>query len=274
MLTPFLIAFILKRKIRGMWFETMKEMKTEWLEGKQGMIVPGLNAVDGENRVVLMAHGFGSEKRGHTPLFMTKGLKKAGLGVYGFDFPAHGDSPLGGDQLTMARCVDSYAAAENRVRELVPDAEIQYFGSSFGAYTTLLYLATRPHLGNKAFLRSAAIEMPQLVWRIAAEAGEEAFERDGYGNLTYYNRPLKLTRAFCEDMNRYDIFQLYRKGMAQLFMIHGELDSTASPEAARKFAREKGAKLIMVPGAEHRLMEPGNPERALKAAIDFFEGRD
>lgn len=247
-------------------------MKIEQIPAKQGAFqVPGLNAVDGERKVVLMAHGFGSEKRGHTPLFMTKGLKQAGFGVYGFDFPAHGDSLLNGDQLTMENCVESYAAAEARARELAPDAEIFYFGSSFGAYTTILYLATRPHQGRKAYLRSAAIDMPQLIWKIAEE--KVVFQRDGYCNLTEYNRPLKLTRAFCEDLNRHDVFALYQTGMAQLRMIHGERDSTASPEAARKFAREKGAELIMVPGAEHRLMEPGNPERALQAAIDFFEGK-
>lgn len=247
-------------------------MKIEQIPAKQGAFqVPGLNAVDGERKVVLMAHGFGSEKRGHTPLFMTKGLKQAGFGVYGFDFPAHGDSLLNGDQLTMENCVESYAAAEARARELAPDAELFYFGSSFGAYTTILYLATRPHQGRKAYLRSAAIDMPQLIWKIAEE--KAVFQRDGYCNLTEYNRPLKLTRAFCEDLNRHDVFALYQTGMAQLRMIHGERDSTASPEAARKFAREKGAELIMVPGAEHRLMEPGNPERALQAAIDFFEGK-
>ena len=114
--------------------------------------------------------------------------------------------------------------------------------------------------------------MPQLIWRVAEEEGE-AFRRDGYCDLTYYNRPLKLTRAFCEDLSHYDVFEQYQTGTAQLRMIHGEQDSTASPEAARKFAAEKGAELIMVPGAEHRLMELGNPERALQAAIDFFEGK-
>lgn len=247
-------------------------MKNEYFTGEKGLTVPGLNAVDGEKQVVLMAHGFGSEKRGHTPLFMTEGLKRAGFGVYGFDFPAHGESSLTGDQLNMQNCVDSYAAAENRVRELVPKAEIFYFGSSFGAYTTLLYLATRPHQGNKAFLRSAAIDMPNLIWRVATEEGE-SFRQNGYANLTYYNRPLKLTRAFCEDVNRYDVFDLYRKGTAQLFMIHGASDHTASPEAAQRFAEEKGAELVMVPGAEHRLMEPGNPERALQLAIAFFQKR-
>lgn len=248
-------------------------MKIEQIAARKGAFpVPGLNAIDGEKQIVLMAHGFGSEKQGHTPLFMTEGLKAAGFGVYGFDFPAHGDSPLTGDQLTMRNCVDSYAAVEARALELAPDAEILYFGSSFGAYTTLLYLATRPHQGKKAFLRSAAIDMPQLIWRVAAEEGE-AFQRDGCCELTYYNRPLKLTRTFCEDVNRYDIFDLYRTGTAQLRMIHGQQDSTASPDAAQRFAREKGAELIMVPGAEHRLMEPGNPERALQAAIDFFAGK-
>lgn len=246
-------------------------MKTEQLTAESGFQVPGLNAVEGEGTVVLMAHGFGSEKRGHTPLFMTEGLKAAGFGVYGFDFPAHGDSPLTGDQLTMEHCLDSCGAAEARVRELAPDAEIVYFGSSFGAYTALLYLATRPHWGRKAYLRSAAIDMPRLIWQIAGE--NEAFQRDGYCDLTDYNRPLKLTRAFCENLSRYDVFQLYQAGTAQLRMIHGEQDSTASPAAARKFAAEKGAELILVPGAEHRLMEPGNPERALQAAIDFFAKR-
>lgn len=247
-------------------------MKIEQITAKRGFQVPGLNAINGERKVVLMAHGFGSEKQGHTPLYMTKGLKQAGFGVYGFDFPAHGDSPLDGNQLTMENCVDSYAAAEARVLELAPGAEIFYFGSSFGAYTTLLYLATRPHQGQKAYLRSAAIDMPQLIWRVAEEEGE-AFRRDGYCDLTYYNRPLRLTWAFCEDMNRYDIFALYQAGTAQLRMIHGERDSVASPAVAQKFAAEKGAELILVPGAEHRLMEPGNPERALQAAIDFFEGK-
>ena len=163
--------------------------------------------------------------------------------------------------------------AEVRARELAPEAEILYFGSSFGAYTTLLYLADRPHEGKKAFLRSAAIDMPKLIWQIAAEEGK-TFERDGCCDLTYYNRPFRLTRAFCEDMGWYNVFERYQKGSTQLLMIHGEEDSTASPEAARRFAKEKGAELIMVPRAEHRLMEPGNPERALQAAIDFFRRQD
>ena len=157
-------------------------MKTERIPAPNGAFqVPGLNAVDGEKKVILMAHGFGSEKRGTTPLFMTKGLKAAGFGVYGFDFPAHGDSPLDGAGLTVENCMESCAAAEARVRELAPGAEIGYFGSSYGAYCFLLYLATRPHHGEKAFLRSAAVDMPGLIWRVAEENG--GLSADGYVDL-------------------------------------------------------------------------------------------
>ena len=42
-------------------------------------------------------------------------------------------------------------------------------------------------------------------------------------------------------------------------------------EGVKQFAEEKGAEFLLFPGAEHRLMEPGNPERALQLAIDFFK---
>lgn len=60
-------------------------------------------------------------------------------------------------------------------------------------------------------------------------------------------------------MNRYDIFALYQAGTAQLRMIHGERDSVASPAVAQKFAAEKGAELILVPGAEHGSWSRANP---------------
>ena len=222
-------------------------MKMEWLTGRNGLQVPGWNGIDGEKIVVIMAHGFGSAKEGFTPKFMNLGLKKAGIGFYGFDFPAHGDSPIDGGRLTVQRCIDSYQAAEQRAIELAPDAEICYFGSSFGAYMTVLYLAAEAHKGSKAFLRSAAIDMPKLTWKIGEQRGM-TFNEEGYCMLTDYNRPLKLTKAFCEDLEQHDPFACYRKGMAQLRMIHGELDSTASPVIAKQFAEEKGAEFLLFLG--------------------------
>ena len=45
---------------------------------------------------------------------------------------------------------------EAQVLSRMPGAEIVYFGSSFGAYITALYLTKRPHAGNRAFFRPGA----------------------------------------------------------------------------------------------------------------------
>ena len=60
-----------------------------------GIRLPGSrsHAVEGEGTVVLMAHGFGSEKRGHTPLFMTEGLKAAASGYTALIFRPTGTAP-------------------------------------------------------------------------------------------------------------------------------------------------------------------------------------
>ena len=54
-------------------------MKTEQLTAESSFQVPGLNAVEGERTVVLMAHGFGSEKAGpHTAVY-DRGTESGGL---------------------------------------------------------------------------------------------------------------------------------------------------------------------------------------------------
>ena len=248
-------------------------MKIEFIPAPNGAFqVPGLNAVDGESKVILMAHGFGSEKRGTTPLFMTKGLKAAGFGVYGFDFPAHGDSALEGDRLTVENCVASCAAAEARVRELAPDAEIGYFGSSFGAYTTLNYLAAFPHAGKKAFLRSSAVVMHHLVETWVDDKAKAEMAEKGYFVPDYdYVREMRVTPLFLEELAAHNVFETYRKGEAELFMVHGGQDSVAPVEAAREFAKLFGAEFLEIPQGEHNLMGPGELEQVLAAAGEFFK---
>ena len=217
-----------------------------------------------------MAHGFGSAKEGFTPKFMNLGLKKAGMGFYGFDFPAHGDSPVDGDALSIRHCLDDLARAEARALELAPGARVVYFSSSFGAYLNLIYLSTRPHRGTRSFLRSAAVEMPLLFHPPTPEQAEE-LARQGFLMLDQgYVRPLKLTPAFLADLDAHDLFQLYRSGKERVCMIHGDEDQTASPEAARRFAQTFGARLIQVPGGDHSLSGPGMPQLVVREALEFY----
>jgi predicted alpha/beta hydrolase family esterase len=58
--------------------------------------------------------------------------------------------------------------------------------------------------------------------------------------------------------------------IAEIAMIHGDADESASFEDAKRFAEQVGAKLTVVEGGKHRLMRPGQMELVLETAIEFF----
>lgn len=250
-------------------------MTGEVLKGRNGYDIPCIHTLTGsEKMVAIVVHGFGSSKESPTAAMLGAEFPHRGIGTFAFDFPAHGESPVDGTELSMEHCMDDLASAEERVRQLCPDAEIVYFGSSFGAYTTLLYLAERQHEGRRAFLRSAAVEMP-LLFHDKMPEEEATLAAQGYLMLDRgYVRPLKLTQNFFADLDAHDVFEIYKGGIEPgsflIGMVHGTEDDTASPGAARRFAMLTGAELTEIFEGDHRLSGKGMPERVTALAHEFF----
>ena len=247
-------------------------MKKETINGSNGYIIPYLSKVNGnEKTVVIFSHGFGSSKESPAAHAVASVLPKYGIGTYIFDFPAHGNSPVDGERFRISNCLDDLAAIEAHIHELMPKAEIAYFSSSFGAYINLIYLATRPHIGNKSFLRCAAVSMPELFKNNATPEQYTLIDRQGYIIMDYgFIRPLKITREFYNDLQTHDLFKLCRPDMAELAMIHGDADEIAPITEVRRFAKQFGVKLTEVNGADHRFTIPGGMEQVITAAVEFF----
>ena len=149
-------------------------MTQELLSGLNGYDIPCRHTIQGgESMVCLITHGFGSSKDSPTAQLLAGELPRHGIGTLALDLPAHGDSPVDGDALSIRHCLDDLARAEARALELAPGARVVYFSSSFGAYLNLIYLSTRPHRGTRSFLRSAAVEMPLLFHTPTPEQAEE-----------------------------------------------------------------------------------------------------
>jgi len=247
-------------------------MKKETISGLNGYDIPCLNNLSGGERMaVIISHGFGSSKESPTAQAIAAALPEHGIGTYSFDFPGHGDSPVDGEQLRISNCLNNLAAVEAHVRELMPEADIAYFSSSFGAYINLIYLATCPHVGRKSFLRCAAVDMPRLFRNGTTPEQYAQLDEQGYIIMDFdYIRPLKITREFYDDLEAHDVFKLCWPDMAELAMIHGDVDETASVVDARRFAKQFGARLTEVKGADHRIMIPGGMEQVIDAAVQFF----
>ena len=155
-------------------------MTQELLSGLNGYNIPCRHTIQGgESMVCLITHGFGSSKDSPTAQLLAGELPRHGIGTLALDLPAHGDSPVDGDALSIRHCLDDLARAEARALELAPGARVVYFSSSFGAYLNLIYLSTRPHRGTRSFLRSAAVEMPLLFHTPTPEQAEE-LARQGF----------------------------------------------------------------------------------------------
>lgn len=250
-------------------------MKSETIAGGNGYAIPCLNNLEpGEKTAVIVIHGLGSSKLSPTFKTLSAALPGYGIGTFSFDFPGHGDSPADGEAFRVDNCLRDLAAAEARVRTILPGAEIGYVSASFGAYLNLIYLAVREHRGKKAFLRSAAVDLPVLFRKGTTPAQYERLETQGYDMLTTgLERPLKITRGFYDDLEKYDVFRLFRPGLAELFLLHGSDDQTAPVADARRFAERFGAALVEVEGAGHRFLNPGGMERVAEEAVRFFAGQ-
>jgi pimeloyl-ACP methyl ester carboxylesterase/predicted GNAT family N-acyltransferase len=251
-------------------------MKAEMIRGDNGYAIPCLvHPAERGKPAVVICHGLGSSKESSTGQALRKALGECGIGTYCFDFPAHGDSPAGGEMFRVAHCVSDLAAVAAYAQSAGPQSEIGYFASSFGAYINLIYLSGLQKKGSKAFLRCAAVDMPGLFRREITPEREERLDRQGFFMLDEgYVRPLKITRAFLEDLGEYDVFRLYRPGMNRLAMIHGTADDTVPIADVRRFAARVGAPLIEIEGADHRFLIPGGMERVLKEAVRFFDPED
>ena len=246
-------------------------MKTQFLPGPNGYPIPLIHTLTGrEQRICLIAHGFGSSKNSPTAQMMLHGLPQVGIGAIAFDAVAHGESPVDGSFLRLDNCLRDMAALEDWIAAQAPRAKICYFSSSFGAYQNLLYLSRYPHRGDRSFLRSAAINMSKIFSHRTPQQQSDLDTR-GFTILNQgYDRPIKVTREFVADLAAHNLFALYRPGTTRVQMIHGGADTTAAPEDARRVAQAFSLPLLEVPRGEHSLDGPGQAETVLREALRFF----
>ena len=87
-------------------------MQQEWVVSRHGYRIACRNNWDGQNQVAIVCHGFGSSKNSPMVQALDQTLPAHGIGVYSFDFPAHGESPVGEEGLRVPFCIDDLAEVE------------------------------------------------------------------------------------------------------------------------------------------------------------------
>ena len=267
----------------------------EWfmIEKENGGCVPCLAEVpQSPAGIVIVVHGFTSCKESMTGKVLMEHLPAAGLGIVAYDHPGHGKDAARFEDLRVGNCLDSLAAVEQTIQTRWPDVPVYYFGSSFGAYITALYAATRPHKGQRAVFRSAAVNMPSIILKSllddAHSRTREELEKTGYAEPDLgLDGTVRIPAGFFDDMRAYNLFdrcppETSREadeegrtagtiGGVKIRMIHARDDEVVDFAAAERFAEERGIPLTVFEGEHHTLSDhPATPEKIATIALSFF----
>ncbi len=254
-------------------------MKSIKLKKENGETIPCLIQMpEGAGEVIIMVHGFGSQKDCATAQMLFRRMPPAGFGVVTYDQPAHGPEEARDEPLLIRNCLSSLKTVETFVAKEYPEARIHYFSSSFGAYITVLYLCGFPHRGQKAFLRSAAVNLPELFLGTSGTGidPEAKKELDEKGAVLSDLGPsaILIPAGFIEELKVNDLTDKFRTRIyddADYEMVHGELDSTIELPYAREFADAFAIPITIIPEEEHTLSDhPETPDIVADLAIAFY----
>ena len=249
------------------------------LTTNDGMKVPcNFLIPDNHEGVVIVLHGFGSSKESVTGQLLLDMLPASGLGVITFDFPGHGNEEAKQETLRIKNCLAYLKCVENYVSMEHPGTDILYFGSSFGAYITLLHICDGDFVGRKAFFRSAAVNMHELFdENLADDDFKDELARNGYVMLDEdYPNPVKIPAAFFKDLKGNDLFHVFSPEKAAslpIRMVHGEKDETIDLEKAREFSEKFGIPVRVFAGEDHTLStHKETPLQVAEDAVRFYTG--
>lgn len=220
-------------------------------------------------RCILGVHGFGMGKDTEILTALSEEMSIFGAATVCFDFPAHGENPLGSDALTLDNCVETLLYTAQWAHNRYPDLDFCIFASGFGAYVTLIALEQLEELVGKVklVLQTPNLRMSETLLGMVRMTGEQLKEA---GSVT-----LNAERKFSVS---YDFYKQLQENVAlttydsPMLLLHGELDQYLPAEDMHSFRRiNDDCKLVIIPGADHQFRAPGAWDMVVDLTRDWFE---
>ena len=220
-------------------------------------------------RVVLGVHGIGGCKEDPIQESIAEEMDLFGCAVLRFDFPAHGENEE--EILSLHGCVDTLLDVADYAAERYPDLkDLCIFATGFGAYVTLTALQDLIELPFrvKLVIQTPSLRMDQTVLNFTrvSPVTLEAME------MVLFNasrRPIGFFYSFYEECRDNPAFAAYPIPM---LILHGQYDDYV-PMSDIQLLRDLNdhSKLVIIPGASHRFLEPGAWDMVLDLTRDWFE---
>lgn len=215
-------------------------------------------------RVLVMLHGYMSNRKSDTILSIAEAGTARGVDVLSFDMPEHSDRKSQVATLTVANAVGDFRRVLDYARKSVCK-RVMLFGTSLGAYFGLL--AALDEECEHLFLKSPALNPPKTLLTLAENLSREIgdvismrFTMNALSNITHDD-------AYEEECN--DVFRRYAGGVhAPVDIIYGAHDELVTREDVQDFCRLDGDKihLLVLENEAHRFVT----KEAMQSTVNWF----
>lgn len=219
-----------------------------FLDSKLGKVSINHNDV-GSDSVVILGHGYLSNKNSRTGKALSKCLNENGISTITYDLYGHGESEGDIEHLTVSKAVETllsvYDFAQTRYKK------IGLVGSSFTGSISLI-CASKKHPDVIA-LKCPVFSSNELWdWRLN-ESGVAKWKKEGY--LKLFSK--RWSYDVYEDAMTYNMREIASKIKSPTIVVHGDQDVTVPMSQAENIAFSvKGEKrLVVIKGADHFFKE-------------------
>jgi len=223
------------------------------------------------DRIVVLCHGFLSNKNSTTNRTLTRLLADHGIGTFRFDFFGQGESEGAFEDITVSRAV-SQASAAIDVLALHGNVRIGLAGSSFGGLVGILTTARRPEVACLA-LKCPVVDFAE---ELRLEFGPAELAKwqatDTIPDITGGLQRIRLRYALYEDSLRHIAYGPAQNIRVPTLIVQGERDELVPLHQSRRLfdilAGEK--RLNSLPDADHQFTRREDFEAMTQAITEWF----
>jgi pimeloyl-ACP methyl ester carboxylesterase len=229
------------------------------------------------DRIVLLCHGFLSNKNSSTNRALTRLLNERGLATFRFDFLGQGESQGPFAEITVARALAQALAALDLIAAR-GFSRLGLVGSSFGGLVATHAAARWAEEGRRLdalALKCPVPDFPEMLEREFGAAGMAEWKATGtIPDVTGNPGRVPLRYAFYEDCRRHVAYGPAKAITAPTLIVQGDRDEYVSLDQARRLmdALQTEKRLAVLPGADHGFTRREDFTAMTTLIVDWLAG--
>jgi pimeloyl-ACP methyl ester carboxylesterase len=227
------------------------------------------------DRLVLLCHGFLSNKNSTTNKTLTRALLERGIATFRFDFFGQGESEGPFARITLTTALQQVLSALALIHAQ-GFRRIGLMGSSFGGLVAILTADRYASDGGTLAALGLKCPVPDFPEMLRVEFGEHGMKQwkdaQEIPDVTGGPQPVRLEYAFYEDCLRYDAYKAAEAIRVPTLIVQGDCDEYVPLQQSQRLhdALRGPKRLEVLAGADHRFSRAADFLRMADLLTDWL----